>query len=192
MILSGRGIVEARARGELDITPWEPSRVNPNSYNLRLGPRLLAYGLARRLGLPEAAGVSRSPPTMDLRAPPPAGVELTIPDAGLVLLPGVLYLGSTMERTRSGYPWVPLLEGRSSVGRRGLAVHVSAGFGDVGFDGEWTLELSPLLPVRVYAGAEVCQVYFVRVEGEADLYAGRYQGQSGPQPARAAEWVEGR
>lgn len=171
MILSGKGIVEARKRGELDISHWDDSRVNPNSYNVRIGERLIAYNLGEAV-------------EMDLRAPPPPGKVLTIPEEGLLLLPGVLYLGSTMERTRSGYPWVPMLEGRSSVGRRGLTVHVSAGFGDVGFDGTWTLELSAIVPVRVYAGAEVAQVYFVRVEGEADLYRGRYQGQEGPQPAR--------
>lgn len=185
MILSGRGIAAARARGEIDISPWDDARVNPNSYNVRLGPELIAYGLVDHPGGPLRAGVSRAPPTMDLRLPPPRGVRLRIPEEGLVLLPGVLYLGSTMERTRSGYPWVPMLEGRSSVGRRGLTVHVSAGFGDVGFDGEWTFELTAVLPVRVYSGAEVAQVYFVRVEGDADLYRGRYQGQTGPVPARA-------
>lgn len=193
MILSGRGIVAARARGEIDIEPWEDSRVNPNSYNVRLGKRLVAYGLVQHPGGPLRAAASTSPPLMDLRSAPAPGMVIDIPEEGHVLLPGVLYLGHTMERTRSGYPWVPLLEGRSSVGRRGLAVHVSAGFGDVGFDGEWTLELSAILPVRVYAGAEVAQVYFVRVEGEADLYKGKYQGQAGPVAARAdRDFEEGR
>lgn len=180
MILSGKGIAEARARGEIDVIPWKESRVNPNSYNVRLGANIVEYRRLCADGTPS--------PEMDLRAPSHPGRTLTIPEAGMVLYPGVLYLGHTMERTRSGYPWVPLLEGRSSVGRRGLSVHVSAGFGDVGFDGEWTLELTAVLPVRVYAGAEIAQVYFVRVEGpvgDGDLYRGRYQGQSGPQPARA-------
>jgi dCTP deaminase len=174
----------ARERGEIDVDPWDPARVNPNSYNLRLGPDLVAYGLSA-----EGSGFRGAAPEMDLRAPPPPGRALQIPESGLVLLPGVLYLGHTVERTRAGYPWVPLLEGRSSVGRRGLSVHVSAGFGDVGFDGQWTLELTAVLPVRVYAGCEVAQVYFVRVEGEADLYSGRYQGQAGPAPAR--DWEAG-
>ena len=64
----------------------------------------------------------------------------TIPEDGFVLNPNQLYLARTVERTET-HNLVPMLEGRSSVGRLGLFVHVTAGFGDVGFCGFWTLEM---------------------------------------------------
>ena len=64
--------------------------------------------------------------------------SITIPEDGLLLEPQKLYLGRTIEYTATeGY--VPMLEGRSSIGRLGLFVHVTAGFGDIGFKGFWTL-----------------------------------------------------
>ena len=53
-----------------------------------------------------------------------------------------------------------MLEGRSSIGRLGVFIHVTAGFGDVGFKGYWTLEIFCVQPVRIYAGVEVCQNVF--------------------------------
>lgn len=168
MILSGPGIVAARASGELDVSPWEDAQLNPNSYDLRLGPVIYGY----------APGAEFS-----LRDGPPPHEVIPVPEDGLLLLPGRGYLAATLERTRASWPWVPLLEGKSSVGRAFLSVHVSAGFGDVGFDGHWTLELLALHPVRVRAGDRICQVYFVRADGPPPApYAGRYADQVSPAP----------
>jgi dCTP deaminase len=77
-----------------------------------------------------------------------------------------------------------MLEGRSSVGRLGLFVHVCAGFGDVGFKGFWTLEIHCVQPIRVYAGVEICQIYYHAIEGEYEPYiSGKYQNNSGIQPS---------
>ncbi len=75
--------------------------------------------------------------------------RIAIPPEGLVLSPNQLYLGRTAERTET-HNLVPMIEGRSSVGRLGLFVHVTAGFGDVGFCGYWTLEMFAVQPVRIY------------------------------------------
>ena len=75
--------------------------------------------------------------------------RLIIPEEGLVLEPGRLYLGRTLEYTKTD-KYVPMLEGRSSIGRLGLFIHVTAGFGDVGFSGYWTLEIFCIQPIRVY------------------------------------------
>ena len=72
---------------------------------------------------------------------------------------------------------VPMLVGRSSIGRLGIFVHVTAGFGDVGFSGNWTLELTCVQPVRVYPGMEICQIYYQTTTGEIlSQYHGKYQG----------------
>jgi deoxycytidine triphosphate deaminase len=55
---------------------------------------------------------------------------------------------------------VPMLEGRSSTGRLGLFIHVTAGFGDIGFAGFWTLEIFCVQPVKIYPDVEICQIYY--------------------------------
>lgn len=101
----------------------------------------------------------------------------------MLLFPGNLYLGRTVEHTSTNR-YVPMLEGRSSVGRLGLFIHVTAGFGDIGFSGYWTLEIVPTIPVRIYPGVQICQIYFHTICGKADLYTGgKYQNNTGIQPS---------
>ncbi len=100
-----------------------------------------------------------------------------IPEEGLVLRPGILYIGRTVERTFTD-KYIPMINGRSSGGRLGISIHICAGFGDIGFDGTWTLEITVVEPVRVYAGAEIAQVCYFKPYGKKDiLYKGRYQKQ---------------
>jgi dCTP deaminase len=109
--------------------------------------------------------------------------ELEIPEEGLILWPGILYLGRTIECIGSN-KFVPIVEGRSSVGRLGIHVHVTAGFCDVGFKGTITLEIHVIHPVRVYPNIPICQAYFLKPEGKIELYKGRYQNQEDPTPSR--------
>ena len=109
------------------------------------------------------------------------------------LIPGKLYLGRTVERTMSD-GFVPMIEGRSSVGRLGIFVHATAGFGDNGFNGYWTLEISCVQPVVIYPEIEIAQIYFHTIAdleddeyGEAGIperYSeGKYQNNNGIQPS---------
>lgn len=171
MILSGRKIFEEVNAGNIAISDFDPKRLNPNSYNLRLHDELMLY----------SHGI------LDMKKPNEYSL-IKIPKRGLTLLPGVLYLGRTMERTRTDC-YVPMLEGRSSVGRLGIYIHVTAGFGDVGFDGFWTLEISCVQPVIIYPGVEICQIYYHTIDGEYDKYlSGKYQGNTGIQPSRM--WMD--
>jgi dCTP deaminase len=157
MILSGPEI-EARLGRDVVIEPYDKKNLNPNSYNLRLHNDLMVY--------------TEFP--LDMKRDNPAK-NVKIPNEGLVLEPGRLYLGRTIEYTET-QNLVPMLEGRSSVGRLGLFVHVTAGFGDTGFAGYWTLEMHCIHPVRVYAGVPICQIFYHTVEGEVVNYAsGKYQ-----------------
>jgi len=165
MILSGKAIREKIGK-EITIEPFNEKAINPNSCNLTLHNELMVY----------------ENHILDMRTPN-ATKTIIIPEEGLVLEPGVLYLGRTREYTATEN-YVPMLEGRSSIGRLGLYVHVCAGFGDVGFKGFWTLEIHCIQPIRVYAGVGICQIYYHAIEGEYDPYnSGKYQNNTGIQPS---------
>ena len=101
---------------------------------------------------------------------------------------------STAEHTYTSN-FVPGIEGRSSVARLGISIHATAGFGDVGFNGTWTLEVSVIKPVRIYRNMRICQIFFEELSSEVDWegrYAGKYNDQSLPRPSgifeEAKEW----
>lgn len=163
MILSGKEI-EKRLNTDIFIEPYNPTQLNPNSYNLKLHDRLLVY----------------DNDVLDMKTENTAS-ELFIPEEGLLLETGKLYLGRTVEHTRTEN-LVPMLEGRSSIGRLGLFIHVTAGFGDVGFSGFWTLEIFCVQPIRIYPNVEICQVYYHDIKGEYENYkSGKYQNNNGIQ-----------
>ena len=165
MILSGHEIRRELGRNIL-IDPFDESRLNPNSYNLSLHDELLVYEEVV-LDMRKSNRVER----------------ITIPEEGLVLAPNQLYLGRTVERTET-HNFVPMIEGRSSVGRLGLFVHVTAGFGDVGFAGFWTLEMFAVQPVKIYTGVPICQIFFHQVVGEITEYSStKYQNNHDIQPS---------
>ena len=165
MILSGKQI-RSKLGEEIKIEPFDEKQLNPNSYNLRLYNELLVYENL----------------TLDMKKENTCET-LVIPPEGIVLQPNKLYLGRTIEYTETD-KFVPMLEGRSSVGRLGLFVHVTAGFGDVGFRGFWTLEIHCIQPIRIYANIEICQIYYHSIQGDYDRYtSGKYQNNKGIQPS---------
>jgi dCTP deaminase len=165
MILSGLEI-KNKLGNELTIEPFDEKQLNPNSYNLRLHKDILVY----------------ENQVLDMKKENKA-IPMEIPEEGLLLDPGKLYLGRTVEFTKT-LNYVPMLEGRSSIGRLGLFVHITAGFGDVGFSGFWTLEMFCVQPIRIYTGIEICQIYYHSLEGAYQEYkSGKYQNNSGIQPS---------
>ena len=157
MILSGKEI-KSRIGDEIFIDPYDEKRINPNSYNLALHNELLVYKDSI-LDMKKSNRVEK----------------IIIPSNGLVLEPNRLYLGRTVEHTETKN-LVPMLEGRSSIGRLGLFVHVTAGFGDVGFRGFWTLEIFCVQPIKIYPNVEICQVYYHTIKGEYENYSStKYQ-----------------
>lgn len=166
MILSGLEISN-RIGKDIHINPYNPAQLNPNSYNLCLHHELMVYDNL----------------VLDMKAENEVS-KLVIPEEGLQLEPGKLYLGRTIEHTRTD-KLVPMLEGRSSIGRLGMFVHVTAGFGDVGFNGFWTLEIFVVQPLIIYPNVEICQIYYHHLDGEYTVYqSGKYQDNSGIQPSK--------
>lgn len=115
-------------------------------------------------------------PPIDMMKPNET-IEFEIPEEGYVLQPGVLYIGRTVETTFTD-KYIPMINGRSSGGRLGISIHICAGFGDIGFDGTWTLEITCVEPVRIYPNVPIAQVCYFKPCGKVrDLYMGRYHGQ---------------
>jgi dCTP deaminase len=165
MILSGE-MIRQKLGGDILIEPFDPKHLNPNSYNLTLHDEIMTYEEVV-LDMRKSNRVRR----------------LMIPSAGLVLTPNQLYLGRTVERTET-HNLVPMIEGRSSIGRLGLFVHVTAGFGDVGFCGYWTLEMFAVQPVRIYSGVPICQIFYHQIAGEIREYSSdKYQHNRDIQPS---------
>jgi dCTP deaminase len=154
MILSGDEILK-NLGSDIVIDPFDERRLNPNSYNLTLHDEVMIY----------------------------EEVVLKIPPQGLVLTPNQLYLGRTAERTET-HNFVPMIEGRSSIGRLGLFVHVTAGFGDVGFCGYWTLEMFAVQPIRIYPGVPICQIFYHQITGAiTEYHSDKYQHNRDIQPS---------
>lgn len=155
--------------GRIVIEPFDQSMLNPNSYNYRLGSlvKIPAHGL------------------QDARRDVPWR-EVVIPDDGLVLQPNQVYLGHTAEAIGSD-TYVTSLIGRSSLGRLGLFLQVSADLAQIGLVHCWTLEMVVVQPVRVYPLMRVGQVSFWKPSGRRTYYSGRYRGTHEPTPGFPVE-----
>ena len=151
MILSDKRILEEISKGTIKIEPYDREHLGSNSYDVHLG-RYLATYTDNELD-------SKKHNTID---------HFEIPEEGIVLHPHEFYLGVTDEYTET-HAHVPFLEGKSSTGRLGIDIHATAGKGDVGFCGNWTLEISVKKPVRVYAGMPIGQLIYFPVDGEIEV-----------------------
>lgn len=157
MILTDKKILEAIERQEIVIEPFRRECLGTNSYDVHLGKYLALY----------------QDRVLDAKRHNPV-VHLEIGDEGFVLQPGTLYLGVTEEYTET-HNSVPFLEGKSSIGRLGIDIHATAGKGDVGFSNHWTLEISCVQPVRVYAGMPIGQLIYFLVDGDIENYYNKKQ-----------------
>jgi dCTP deaminase len=151
MILSDKRILEEIEKGTIKITPFHKDFLGSNSYDVHLSKHLATYQDLE----------------LDAKKHNPIN-HFEIPQEGFVLQPGELYLGVTQEYTET-HSHVPFLEGKSSTGRLGIDIHATAGKGDVGFCGFWTLEISCKLPVRIYEGMPIGQLIYFPVEGEVEI-----------------------
>lgn len=165
-MLTKLAIMEEMRKGNIIIQPFNQKQLNPNSYNVTLNERLERYTC-------NVLDAYKENPTE----------EIIIPKEGYVLEPNVLYLARTNEYTET-YNLVPGIDGRSSIGRLGIEIHRTAGFGDVGFRGTWTLEITAIMKVRVYPNMQIGQLYYEEITGEPTNYEGRYQDQIDATPCR--------
>ncbi len=159
-MLSGDEIIKQVKEGNIVIEPFDEKMVSSNSYYLHIGDELVVY----------------EEDVLECKKPNKTKT-IKIPEEGYVLQPGQLYLSRTLEYTENP-KYVPLLNGRFSLGALGITVHITAGFGDLGFKGTWTLEIFCIKPVRIYPNMKFCQVCFFPIVGSDRIkYQGKYLGQ---------------
>lgn len=191
-ILTGKEIQAQQKLGNIKIDPWDPSLLGPNSYDLHLGDSLLMYSSSvadRKRVVDPNSSIQNPVRAIDSRNPPSTMPVRQLAEGGWLLIPGTLYIGVTREWTLTR-GFVPRIDGRSSLGRLGVFCHVTAGQGDNGFEGTWTLELAAIEPTILYPGDRLFQILYETVEGEQTFYgstdntSGRYQGQKDPTPTR--------
>lgn len=172
-MLTASKILDEIKNNNIEISPFNIDQLNPNSYNIKLAPILKIYSKTKDHVVLDPLN-KKSLTTESFK----------IPENGIILHPGILYLGSTEEIIWSD-KYISAIDGRSSIGRLGITIHVTAGFGDLGFRGTYTLEISVIHPVIVYPGMAIGQVYFTEPLGDIDfLYNGRYQYQTEPIESR--------
>ena len=204
-MLTGNEIHRQVRGGNIIIEPFNPEFLGPNSYDLHLGDTLLVYdhGYFHRggrstsrvpivdpldKGMYTAIDSCNPPDTIEV---PKVKVATAIGERreGWLLIPGRLYIGVTEEWTKT-VGFVPRIDGRSSLGRLGVFCHVTAGLGDNGFQGTWTLELTVVEPVVLYPGSRLFQITYETLKGKQTFYgqteneSGRYQDQVDPTPTR--------
>lgn len=159
-VLVDRDILVAMGRGAIVIRPFDRACLGTNSYDVHLAPTLRVYkSTAYDVDCFGGETLHVGDEPLDTRSSRET-VDIVIPDDGYVLRPGELYLASTVEHTES-HEHVPMLNGRSSTGRLGLSIHVTAGTGDRGFRGPWTMELTVVRPLRVHAGDPIGQLLWL-------------------------------
>lgn len=162
MILTGCRIQHEVELGRILIAPFNRAQLNPNSYNYRLAGQLyrVAYDV-------HGSNISYR-------------LESQVLEKGRWLLKkGQLFLSTTLEVLGSDR-FVLSLIGRSSIGRLGLFVQVSANIGHQGSRHRWTLELRPSIDIYLYPGQILGQVSFWAVRGRVSPYVGLYGRDNSP------------
>lgn len=187
-ILSGPEIRKQIELGRITVDPYDPRRINPASIDLTLGTGVSIYrsnytthvfskdpGDGSNMNAFNG-GVWNSKEAQEVD-------NFEMGEKGWLLKPGIGYLLHTAERVTTNH-FVPVLDGKSSVGRAFILVHYTAGYGDPGFDGQYTLEVTSLFPIRIYPGMRFCQIRFHTLVGDPLLYTDK--GHYTEQAARGA------
>lgn len=166
---------EVENSGEISVSPYNPSLVQPASIELRLGQEFMRCIQGDEPIDPE------NPNSSDW---------VSFEADKFVIRPGDFVLATTMEWIRVGSNIGARVEGKSTLGRLGLIIHSTAGFVDPGFSGNITLEMTNInsRPIVLRYGMKICQMAFYRMDAEVELPYGHvslgshYHGQVGVTP----------
>lgn len=165
--------------GLIGISPYSEARLQPVSYDLTLHPEV-------RVPDPEVLEVNPYSGAWPYEYTRRRNANMT------TLQSGDFILACTKEVIRLDPTVAARVEGKSSLGRLGIAVHITAGFIDPGFEGQITLEIKNMAPwaVPLRAGMRIAQIVFEQVNAPERDYSrtGHYQGQHGPTESRYAPW----
>ncbi len=171
MIFTRQKILELIRSGELVIEPFDESQVGPASVDLTLGNYFRTFKKAM-----DIVEIKENRGYRDLTN----FIELSNGER-LLLTPGELVHGVTLERVRLPQYIAGRIEGRSRFARLGVLVHISSGFVVPGSDGRIVLEIANLSPstIALYPGSRICQLIFEEASPPVE-YKGAFKGQMGP------------
>lgn len=159
MILSDKGIKEKLKTGEILIEPFDEKYLQPASYDLHLDSNFLVFG-------------KKESQIIDVKKPIDDLMEKIVvtEEEGYILEPGRFVLANVREITGVDSKHIARLEGKSSLGRLGLGIHVTAGFLDPGNSLRLTLHLINLspLPIKIYPGMKIAQIIFELLDQECE------------------------
>ena len=173
-MLSDHSIREL-CQNEKLIEPYSDSHLQPCSYDVRLSDEIIRF-------------IGHGTIKLSDRSFSGEYFKLNMNEHGYILEPGEFILGSTIEKVKLPNNIAARFEGKSSLGRIGLATHVTAGFIDPGFEGTITLEIKNLnqYPILLETGCPIGQLCFFKLDSEVEKPYGsdglnsKYQGQHGP------------
>ncbi len=173
MFLSDRDIRDEIKKGNIKIKPFKGENIQSSSIDLRLGNDFLVLDYHRGEGVIKFD----EEPIYQKRE-------------GRIILPAKEFvLGTTLEYITLAPHIISSVQGRSSIGRRGLFIQ-NAGWVDAGFEGQITLELfNPnALPIELNPDMRICQLFFGYTKTPSDNpYSGKYKGQRGTTGSRSYE-----
>jgi len=171
MILSDRDIKLALAAGDITVDPFDEKAIQPASIDLRLDNHFLVFETTQNYV------IDPKKPMDDMMK------EIIITEEKpFVLHPGEFALGMIYETTGVSAEYVGRLEGKSSVGRMGLLIHVTAGFLDPGNSLKMTLELhnTANMPILLYYKMPIAQMAFEKLSSPCEKpYAASHAGELG-------------
>lgn len=166
MILSDRDIRRAIESGDVSISNFDEVNLQPASYDLHLDKYFLVFETKKN------SVIDPKKPVDNLMR----SIEIS-EDEPFVLHPGEFALGLIMEETGVGNDYVGRLEGKSSVGRLGVLIHVTAGFLDPGNKLKMTLELhnTAEIPILLHYKMPIAQIAFEKISSAAEKPYGSNQ-----------------
>lgn len=183
-ILSDKTIKEYLEEGKIVIDPLkDEQQIQPSSVDMRLGDEFKVFKVIRK-------------PYIDPKDEDDIAEYMessTVPEGeAFIIHPNEFALATTQEYVKVPDDLVARVEGRSSMGRLGVTMHVTAGYVDPGFEGRITLEISNIgaMPVALYPGQRVCQLVFETMTTPAELPYGhpkrnsKYMKQLKPESSR--------
>ena len=183
-ILSDKTIKEYLEEGKIVIDPLkDEQQIQPSSVDMRLGDEFKVFKVIRK-------------PYIDPKDEEDIAEYMessTVPEGeAFIIHPNEFALATTQEYVKVPDDLVARVEGRSSMGRLGDTMHVTAGYVDPGFEGRITLEISNIgaMPVALYPGQRVCQLVFETMTTPAELPYGhpkrnsKYMKQLKPESSR--------
>lgn len=183
-ILSDKTIKEYLEEGKIVIDSLkDEQQIQPSSVDMRLGDEFKVFKVIRK-------------PYIDPKDEEDIAEYMessTVPEGeAFIIHPNEFALATTQEYVKVPDDLVARVEGRSSMGRLGVTMHVTAGYVDPGFEGRITLEISNIgaMPVALYPGQRVCQLVFETMTTPAELPYGhpkrnsKYMNQLKPESSR--------